>query len=329
MGQLPLFLADEVSKHWFEQGYALEKHGILEEQVDDLVSTYATFTDQLPVPDFETLDAMMLNPDKLDELDRSADKQAKWHKYRSNHPFIFKPGGYTNRSLQALVLRELRGLEIEEDPKEYFHFLPDSEKVVRRQHKEFDWGPLPPELIKLYAKFRPIHKLGFQMLRNVMSRMEDLYPGLNNVVVTDEDLSNSPIRLAWYHPGQGEKLAGTHADKSWLTGQIAESHQGYRAKHPVTGKMQLLERDPEYAIVFPGALLNLDHVYPDSVIIPTDHDVLNVPVPNKGRKLHGENVARWAIIAFANSVFAGEVDKSLTHAGDVAEQIELSDQAVA
>jgi hypothetical protein len=295
------------------QGYALLDHNISTTAVDDLMGAYAEFTDGLPDPSLETTAKMIADSYQLDELNYSADQEPEWHKYRTNYPFAFKPGGYTNRSLQTKALKDVLGIKIDDDPKEYYHYLPGSTELIQQQHDKYGWGPIPPEVLKLQRKFSIIHELGRKLIRGALLQLEESYAGMNTAIVADYDLMRAPIRLLNYHHGQGDVLAGGHYDKSVLTAQLAESHEGLRIRHPQTGEMQPIRRSREKAAVFAGNLLTLPHVYPNADIQPGWHDVINVDKLNDGRSIQGKNVARWALIFFANSSYAGEVSKTLTH----------------
>lgn len=306
------------------RGYTLIDHHIPDDAIDELVATYAEFTDNHPTPEPATVVDIIEYREKkrLDDLARHKDTQKEWHKYRTNHPFIFKPGGYTNRSLQADSLRA-HGLQVWdekkqqyeyliEDPKEFYHFLPSGLTLINQQHKEFEWGHVPPEVENLHSKFATIHNIASKAVTQTLGTFEDIYPDIHQIL-TPKDLNNSPLRLLFYHPGQGDELAGGHYDKDIFTWQLAESHEGLRVGNPTSGEMQNIIRDPEKAAVFMGNLITLEHIHPESPIQPGWHDVINVDRANKGRTLHGQNVARWALIYFTNSVLAGEVDKGLTH----------------
>jgi len=312
MGQLT-FEGSAINDELLNQGFTLLDHHIPNEAVDELIAAYAKFTDNLPDPDLETVAALVKDPDKLDELDYGQDTKKEWHKYRTNHPFVFKPGGYTNRSLQVKAVREILGLEVEDDPKEYYHFLPSSTVRMNAQRDRFGWGPLPPEVYDLNKRFAPIHALGAKAITGLMQNVEDKFPELISKVMTPKDLEASPLRLLFYHPAQGDLLAGGHYDKTIFTAQLAESHEGLRLRNPSNGEMQEVTRPPEKAVAFAGSLLTLPHVYPDSEIKPGWHDALNKEVLNEGRSLIGKNVVRWALVFFANSGFAGEIGKDITH----------------
>lgn len=339
MGQLS-FEGFELHNELVQHGYALVDHHIPEDAIDELIASYADFTDKLPDPSLETIFGMIKNPDHLDDLNYFKDKAPNWHKYRTNHPFIFKPGGYTNRSLQTRALQQIGGLEVEDDPKEYYHFLPSGLAAINRRHAEFGWGPLPREVTQLHTHFMLVHSLGAEAVTRVFRSMEEQHPELLSKYITPRDLDNSPVRLLFYHPGQGDILAGGHFDKSYGTIQIAESHMGLRLRQPQPNPNDMsndqrrteikcqysaspiddpamipMQRDSNTGIFFPSQLLELDHVHPGSDVKAVWHDVLNMPELNPGRVLRGRNCARWAIIFFANSMIAGEIDKALTHAG--------------
>lgn len=96
-----------------------------------------------------------------------------------------------------------------------------------------------------------------------------------------------------------------------------EQIKAYEASPLTDEAMHLVRRPPNVGVFFPGRLLTLPHVYPDSKVEAKWHDVINLPEFNEGRTIHGKNCARWAIIFFANSMFAGEISKTLTHTGVV------------
>ena len=294
-----------------QQGYALLEHGVSNDAIDEMVVAYANFTDNFPDPEPATMDAMISNMRNLDKLHRQTDTQKQWHKYRTNVPNFAKPNGYTNRSLQAAVLNKSRGLDITEDPKEYFHYSPGMRERLADVHNRYGWGPIPPEVEKLLGRMHMVHYMAKQVMINLYSSISDLNPGLIRCI-TPEDLDISPLRALFYHKGQGEVLAGGHYDRGVGTLQVAESHLGLRTRDPATGEMTLLERDPEHGVVFPSIKWN--HASPESSLKPLWHDVINVEEACKDRYLHGNNIARWAIIFFTNSAHIGEHQiKAETH----------------
>lgn len=86
-------------------GFAVIEHGIPSELIDDLQSAHAFFHDNLPDPEPDTLNDMMVDLKDLDRLDFTKDTQNEWHKYRTNTPQFAKPDGYTNRFNQAEALQ--------------------------------------------------------------------------------------------------------------------------------------------------------------------------------------------------------------------------------
>lgn len=301
-----LAFEDDVLRSDIEQmGYSLTSHGISKDEIDAVISAYAEFTDNLTDPDPETLNRMITNPDELDEIDYLADTQRDWHKYRTNHPQLAKPGGYTNRSLQVTTLRQFgrgfleNGNPIVDDPKEFYHFHPNSLSKMLEQHKEFGWGHIPPEVYALNRRFLTIHRLARAAITGVLIELEEDHPELLSRYSGPKDLDDSPLRLIFYHPGQGDILAAPHKDKSSFTMQIAESHMGLRVMNPQTKKMELVKRPAESGVVFPG--FSWDKMYPQSTLQTTEHDVINIDEANAERWLRGQFCARWALIWFSNS----------------------------
>ncbi len=315
-----------------ERGYALVEHAIKPEHIDELIAAYADFTDNYPDPDPETMNAMITDPKKLDVLDYSKDTQTEWHKYRTHIPHFAKPNGYTNRSYQTQVLRDLRGLEIEDDPKEYFHYTPsifnpshgDREVwplrvVLQEHHKYYAWGPIPKEVITLNNHMQRVHHAGKLALTRLFGSLEETQPDITRFI-RPLDLDISPVRLLFYHLGQGEQLAEGHHDRGFSTLQIAESHQGLRVRNPGTGEMDAITRDPSMGVAFPA--LKWKVAAPDSGLKSLWHDVMNIDTPNRDRHLHGRNVSRWALIFFTNSIELSESSiKARTHTEQNEEQV--------
>ncbi len=287
------------------QGFSLVDHGIHPDEIDGLMEAYAKFTDNLPDPELETMNNMMVDVTNLDRLDYHQDNQVEWHKYRTNHTQFAKPGGYTNRSLQVAALHKFdrdvlpNGERIEDDPKEFYHFHPNSFRKIEKTHEQFDWGKIPPEVSTLHMRFSTIHRLAREAIINTLTIAEQTHPELTSKYARAQDLDNSPLRLLFYHPGQGDYLAAGHYDKSSFTMQIAESHMGLRAQNPQTHTMEAVRRPANKGVVFPGFLWT--QMYPDSELSPAWHDVVNINELNDARSLHGRNCARWALIWFTNS----------------------------
>lgn len=203
MSQLS-FGGDLLQTELVERGYSLVEHGISDDAIDALIQSYANFTDNLDDPSLEIMYAMIKDPNKLDDLAYENDTAKDFHKYRTTHPYVFKPGGYSNRSLQTRALREVGGLELADDPKEFYHFLPNGLPIIEQRHREYGWKPVPPEVTDLHSKFTVIHQMGMRAVQDIFARMEEHHPELLSKVVTRQDLDNSPIRLVVYHPGQAE-----------------------------------------------------------------------------------------------------------------------------
>jgi hypothetical protein len=340
MSQLSMEAAQAHEK-LVNEGYLLIPHKIPAEAIDEGMAEYAAFTDGLPDPSLDTMARMIINPDNLDELDFSQDQESEWHKYRTNHPQFAKPGGYTNRSLQTAALRyserfvtdKNTGLLVppEDDPKEYYHFHPNAISLPRMEEmrERYGWSPIPPEVLKLHAKFSNIHALARQAIIRVFAQLEELYPELTSQFATQEDLFGSPIRILQYHPGQGDLLAGGHTDKGLATIQIAESHVGFRMREPSNTvedaaerykadplhdpDMELIRRSEDQGVFFISEAFRNEAAYPDTELTPLWHDVVNIDELNEKRAIHGKNCARWAIIFFTNSPKAGLVTKNRTH----------------
>jgi hypothetical protein len=300
-----------------EQGYGLVSHSIPDNVIYEAIEAYDTLTTNYPDPEYSTMDQMITDPLKLDVLDFTKDKQKEWNRYRTNHKQLAKPGGYTSRSLQVATLqhsgRDLMpdGSRIEDDPKEYYHFHPGGILDIERNHKEFGWGSVPPEVGILQLKGTLLHKMARSAIAASFKLLEEGNPELINTLVKPSDLMSSPVRLNWYHLDQAEFLAGYHQDKGVFTMQIAESHMGLRVRSPTTNKMEIVNRHGDMAVVFPG--IAWDDNFKDSPLRPAPHDVINMPDLNPDRYLRARNCARWSLIFFTNVPGCEFIQKSDTH----------------
>lgn len=324
-----------------ERGYAEFRHEIPDDQIDHLINTYANFTLSHPDPRPETMDAMLpAEPSaddennrkfydhntqrflhgewmskQLDELDHSKDKQTEWHKYRTNVYGVGKPDGYTNRSFQERALKQARGLIIPaEDPKEFFHFSMRHYTGMVQNHRQYGWGTIPPEAAKLEEAFKPIHQKASQLIVRVAGLIEETHPEIGNFF-DRASLATSPVRLLFYHPSNSEQLGAGHYDKSALTIQIAESHEGLRVAPNSDTPLQPVIRESDQAVVFPARSLR-EIFGEDTPFQPGWHDIIKAERLNQGRNVPPkalEVCARWALIFFANGKDFVNPDKSLTH----------------
>ncbi len=312
-------LLKEINK----RGAAMMEHNIPSDIIDNLIDRYTIFTSQFPDPEPKTMDAMLpdLPEDELakalDDLDRNADTQNEWHKYRTNHDWIAKPGGYTNRKFQSDVILETRGIFLPEDDKEYYHYSPGGKKEMQKNHANNNWGALPQEVTMLDAAFERIHTAGMVIARKTLEIIEDVHPDISQLV-TPESLLTSPVRLLFYHPGQTKTLGAGHYDKSILTIQIAESHEGLRIATNKNSPLEIVRRPADMAVLFPSGSLSDEKIgeYPNSPFRPGWHDIIGSETLNEGRHMPESTqavCARWAIIFFANRTNYVQPDKAIMH----------------
>lgn len=309
-----------IEEEMLARGYAEIDHEIDSGRIEELVECYADFTLHLPDPDPETMDAMLPKEDvagNLDNLTRQADTQKEWHKYRTNAEGEYKPNGYTNRTYQASALQRSRGISIEEDGKEYYHFVPSHYSRVAQNHRNNSWGIVPKEVKALDTAFAGIHTAAVSAVETAVEKIEEAYPGVG-MQVTEASLANSPLRLLFYHPGITEsgQMAGGHYDKSLLTLQIAESHLGLRVATPQSNELVPVIREANKAALFPGLRIE-DHVPDeDEVIAKAWHDVVELEDYNQGRNVPLKALdvcARWSLIFFVNGANQPKNVRELTH----------------
>lgn len=302
------------------RGYYEMQHDISSDEVEQLISAYADFTLAHPDPMPETMHAMLptSNVDlekRLDELDRSRDTQKEWHKYRTNIAGIGKPDGYTNRSFQEYALKSTRGSVIPpEDPKEFFHFTSRLHVAMARNHQEYGWGAIPPEVFYLESAFRPIHTKASKLILKVAGLIEETNPEIRNFFDV-ASLAGSPVRLLFYHPDSSMQLGAGHYDKSSLTIQIAESHEGLRVAPDSERDLEPVVRESDTVVVFAGRSFQ-QKLPADTIFQPGWHDIVKVNQLNHGRNVPSraaEVCARWALIFFANGSDFVNPDKATTH----------------
>jgi hypothetical protein len=312
-----IWLGEEIAK----RGYAEFEHGITSDEMHGAVEAYARFTLNHPDPHIATMDAMLedeiLNPSEakinLDNLVRSRDTQAEWHKYRTNTHGIGKPDGYTNRSFQVSALRRARGIIIDDDPKEYYHHTPVHMAKIQSLHAENGWGNIPPEVLAVDSAFAALHSKATALMTKVLGLVEGYHPEVAKLV-TPESLASSPVRGLFYHPSNGKVLAGKHFDKSLATAQLGESHTGLQVFNPSTQKLELVLRGPDTAAFFAGDGFRdqLDSKY----FIRAPHNVIATDQPNPGQSIPpiaAEMCSRWAFVYFANTVNFVPPPKSAMH----------------
>lgn len=302
------------------RGYSEFAHEISTDQIAELVSVYADFTIGQPDPQPETMLAMLPIDSldlykELDELDRKKDTQVGWHKYRTNTVGVGKPNGYTNRSYQQGVLRASGIFIPPEDPKEFYHYTPRHYTAMVNNHREFGWGAMPDDMLKLEQAFRPIHAKATALMLRVLALVEETHPGARQYFDPDS-MMTSPVRLLFYHPDAPTDCLGAgHYDKSSMTIQIAESHKGLRVATGQEAEMRAINRDSDQAVVFPSAAFP-ERFGDNTPFKPGWHDVVRIDELNNGRMVPpsaAEVCARWALIFFANGTDFQNPDKDKMH----------------
>lgn len=177
------------------------------------------------------------------------------------------------------------------DHKEFFNYRKITEKLLGAVIKE---NADNPKVKKFLESSRKIYTEATKVLEEIIKVIDGRLPGLYKKVFLQNPDRWLCLRFVKYDPVKiGEPLAKTHYDAGSCTLAIAESAPGLRiGKDSET--LQEAVRHGNTALFFPAYTFPSDTN--SSKFFPGWHDVIQ-----KSGAQFNKNVARWAIVFFANT----------------------------
>jgi hypothetical protein len=172
------------------------------------------------------------------------------------------------------------------DNREYFHYHRLAEKRFgepRAQVRELD---------ELLRSMKAIYGSALRKLEEIIRTFDGRFPGIHEKFFATDRPGNFYLRFVKYDRARpGEFLAKGHYDRGSCTLALAESAPGLRMGTNDTDLREVVHREGE-ALFMPG--LKFSQVTSEE-FAPTWHDVLQ-----KGDDAFNEEIARWAIVLFAD-----------------------------
>jgi isopenicillin N synthase-like dioxygenase len=173
------------------------------------------------------------------------------------------------------------------DNREFFHYHPIAEeKFSAASHQH-------PELRELLDAARRIYNESKQTMSDVLRAFDASYPGLHARFFPEHTEPNFCVRFLKYDMATpGEFLAKGHYDRGGCTLALAESAPGLRIGIDDLHLRDVIH-DEGKALFMPG--LSFPE-FTNGDIPPTWHDVVQ-----KGEDAYSPDIARWAIVFFADT----------------------------
>jgi len=189
------------------------------------------------------------------------------------------------------------------DHKEFFNYRKITEKLLERQIAENSENPKVKNFLN---SARKAYAEATTALEQIIKVIDARHPGIYNKIFLQNPERMLCLRFVKYDPaGRGEFLAKAHYDSGSCTLAIAESAPGLRVgKSPEMLKKAV--RRGNTAFFFPSYTFSTDTN--SSEFTPGWHDVIQ-----KGDVRLNKDVARWAIVFFANTQPTSDVPYIDTH----------------
>lgn len=191
-----------------------------------------------------------------------------------------------DRGTEVGYRRYLRD-EGQTDNREYVHYHRMSEDrfgETRAAIREWD---------ALLIAMKRIHDEAVRSLEGVIRAFEERFPSIHEKFFSKDRPGNFYLRFLKYDRAKpGEFLAKGHYDRGCCTLALAESAPGLRMGFDDHTVKEISHREGE-ALFMPG--LKFPYIT-SSEFIPTWHDVIQ-----KGDDAYSNEIARWAIVLFADS----------------------------
>lgn len=183
--------------------------------------------------------------------------------------------------------RKYRREEGKIDNREFFHYHPDAEThfVDARER-------LAP-LHQLLVEMKRIHTEATSAMNDILAAFDTQFPGIHGLFFPTNRVPNFTLRFLKYDCGKpGEFLATGHYDRGGCTLALAESAPGLRIGIDDV-HLQDVVHDEGRALFMPA--LNFP-LFTNGTIRPAWHDVVQ-----KGEDTYSTDIARWAIVFFADT----------------------------
>ena len=173
------------------------------------------------------------------------------------------------------------------DNREYVHYHQKAEEafqVIRKTVPEFD---------ALLHAMKRIYDQASLTLEEALQTLERRFPGMYTAYFPEDGQHHFYLRFLKYdRAAPGEFLAKGHYDRGGVTLALAESAPGLRMGLD-DAHLQEVAHEDGYALLMPGLL------FPNvtaGTIPATWHDVIQ-----KGEDAYSNDIARWAIVFFADA----------------------------
>ncbi len=173
------------------------------------------------------------------------------------------------------------------DNKEYFHYHPLAEKKFKSLAKKY------PEAKMFMRRASHIYAEASKTMSRVIKVLNAEFPGIYNKFFSKNGRNRFFLRFLKYdYQAVGAALAIAHYDNGGCTLALAESAPGLRIGRDNKSLRAVIHKD-KTAIFMPG--LNL-HTITSKEFTPAWHDVVQ-----KSKRTTNKNIARWAIVFFADT----------------------------
>ena len=182
--------------------------------------------------------------------------------------------------------KEMSGLD---DNKEYFHYNRYAEQEFKTLLEDND-----PKITDFLASAKQIYEESERVMKEILKIFDYEFPGLYHTFCPEKAHPRFYLRFLKYEPTCKENfLAKGHYDLGGCTLALAESAPGLRmGKNEET--LKEVEHKERHAVFMPGLLFP---AITSHEFVPAWHDVVQ-----KSTDTHSEDVARWAIVFFADPV---------------------------
>ncbi len=189
------------------------------------------------------------------------------------------------------------------DDKEYFNYRGTTERLFADLIAEYQGDS---RVQNFFKSARKVLDAATETLKKVIKVIDARHGGIYNKIFSEHADRLLALRFIKYDAsGRGEFLAKAHYDRSSCTLAIAESSSGLRIGKDVTHLKEVF-RHGNTALFFPS--LTFADGVGSSEFTPGWHDVVQ-----KSNQAYSKDVARWAIVFFADIKHGREITYEDAH----------------